>query len=91
RRHADGRRDVAERRSFDLAAGAGIENLLIALAAEGLGSHWSHAPLCCADVVARELGLPDGWHPVAAVAVGHAASTPPDHLHRDPAAYVLFR
>lgn len=91
RHHADRRRDVAERRSYDFALGAGIENLLIALAAEGLGSHWSHAPLFCADVVARELDLPDGWHPVAAVAVGHAASTPPDHPHRDPAAYVLIR
>jgi coenzyme F420-0:L-glutamate ligase/coenzyme F420-1:gamma-L-glutamate ligase len=91
RHYAAGRRHTAERRSFDLAAGAGIENLLIALAAEGLGSLWSHAPLFCADVVARELGLPDGWHPMAAVTVGHAASTPPDHPHRDPADYVLIR
>jgi coenzyme F420-0:L-glutamate ligase/coenzyme F420-1:gamma-L-glutamate ligase len=91
RHYAAGRRDTAERRSFDLAVGAGIENLLIALAAEGLGSHWSHAPLFCADAVARELELPDDWLPMAAVAVGHAASTPPDHSHRDPDEYVLIR
>jgi coenzyme F420-0:L-glutamate ligase/coenzyme F420-1:gamma-L-glutamate ligase len=91
RNYAAGRRDAAERRSFDLAVGAGIENLLIASAAEGLGSHWSHAPLFCADVVARELELPDDWLPVAAVAVGHAASPPPDHPHRDPDDYLLIR
>jgi coenzyme F420-0:L-glutamate ligase/coenzyme F420-1:gamma-L-glutamate ligase len=91
RHYPGGRRDAAERQSFDLAVGAGIENLLIALAAEGLGSYWSHAPLFCADAVARELELPDDWHPVATVAVGHAASTPPDHPQRDFGDYVLIR
>lgn len=91
REYPAGRRDVAERRSLDLAMGAGIENLLIALAAEGLGSHWSHAPLFCADVVSRELELPDAWLPVAVVAVGHAASAPPDHPQRDSDDYVLIR
>jgi coenzyme F420-0:L-glutamate ligase/coenzyme F420-1:gamma-L-glutamate ligase len=47
--------------------------------------------LFCADAVARELELPDDWLPMAAVAVGHAASTPPDHSHRDPDEYVLIR
>jgi coenzyme F420-0:L-glutamate ligase/coenzyme F420-1:gamma-L-glutamate ligase len=91
REYPAGRRDVAERRSFDLAMGAGIENLLVSLAAEGLGSFWSHAPLFCADVVAQELELPDGWLPVAAVAIGHAASPPPDHPERDLDSYLLTR
>jgi coenzyme F420-0:L-glutamate ligase / coenzyme F420-1:gamma-L-glutamate ligase len=90
-RYSDGRRDLAERRSYWLAMGAGIENLLVALAAEGLGSYWSHAPLFCMDVVARELALPDGWLPVAAVAVGHAASIPPEHESRDPGEYTSVR
>ncbi|HEX6233596.1 MAG TPA: coenzyme F420-0:L-glutamate ligase [Jiangellaceae bacterium] len=91
RAYPAGRRDVAERRSFDLAMGAGIENLLISLTAEGLGSFWSHAPLFCVDVVAQELDVPDGWLPVAAVAVGHAASSPPDHPERDLDSYLLTR
>jgi coenzyme F420-0:L-glutamate ligase/coenzyme F420-1:gamma-L-glutamate ligase len=91
REYPAGRREMAERRSFDLVMGAGIENMLVSLAAEGLGSFWSHAPLFCADVVARELDLPDGWMPVAAVAVGHAASAPPDHPHRNAGDYLLIR
>ncbi len=91
RKYPDGRRDIAERQSFDLAMGAGIENLVVSLATEGLGSFWSPAPLFCADVVAQELVLPDGWLPVAAVAVGHAASAPPDHAERDLESYLLTR
>jgi coenzyme F420-0:L-glutamate ligase/coenzyme F420-1:gamma-L-glutamate ligase len=47
--------------------------------------------LFCADAVARELELPKDWLPVAAVAVGHAASAPADHPHRDFGDYVLIR
>jgi coenzyme F420-0:L-glutamate ligase/coenzyme F420-1:gamma-L-glutamate ligase len=88
-RYPEGRRDLADRRSYWLAMGAGIENLLVALAAEGLGSFWSNAPLFCMDVVARELTLPDGWLPVAAVPVGHALAAPPGHQPRDPGDYTI--
>jgi coenzyme F420-0:L-glutamate ligase/coenzyme F420-1:gamma-L-glutamate ligase len=47
--------------------------------------------LFCADAVARELELPDEWLPMATVAVGHAASRPPDHPRRDFGEYVLIR
>jgi len=45
-----------------------VRDLLVALAAEGLGSCWVPAD-------ARSV-LPDGWDPVGAVAVGHPADGP---------------
>ncbi len=87
--YPDARRAAAERSMFLLAMGAGIENLLIALAAERLGSAWVSSSLFCADVARRELGLPDGWEPMGTVAVGHAAAPPPERPARDPDAYLL--
>ncbi|WP_084962187.1 coenzyme F420-0:L-glutamate ligase [Thermoactinospora rubra] len=56
-----------------LAAGASVENLLIQLAVEGLGSAWTFPELPLAGL----LGLPEGWRPLGVVAVGHPAAPPP--------------
>ena len=89
--YPDERRAAAERTMFHAAMGAGVQNLLIALAAEGLGSCWVSSTLFCPDVVRGELELATDWEPIGSVAVGYAAQSPPDRTPRDPDDYVLLR
>jgi coenzyme F420-0:L-glutamate ligase/coenzyme F420-1:gamma-L-glutamate ligase len=75
---------------FLLAMGAGIQNLLVSLAAQGLASCWVSSTLFCPEVAVRALGLPEDWHPMGAVGVGHAASPPSPRPDRDVSAYVRY-
>jgi len=89
--YPDERRSAAELRMFLVAMGAGVQNLLVQLAAEGLGSAWVSSTLFCPDVVQEVLELPDGWEPMGTVAVGHPTGAPLDRGSRDPQDYVLLR
>ncbi|MCU1675986.1 MAG: F420-dependent oxidoreductase [Frankiales bacterium] len=89
--YPDERRRVAEREMFVASAGAGIENLLVALTAEGLASCWVSSTMFCRDVVRAVLDLPPGLDPMGAVAVGHAAIEPPPRVPRDAPDLLLER
>jgi coenzyme F420-0:L-glutamate ligase/coenzyme F420-1:gamma-L-glutamate ligase len=89
--YPDERRAAAEREMFVVAMGAGVQNLLVALAIEGLGSAWVSSTMFCRPVVRQVLDLPDDWDPMGAVAVGHAAAAPAERPPRDPGDFLLLR
>jgi coenzyme F420-0:L-glutamate ligase/coenzyme F420-1:gamma-L-glutamate ligase len=89
--YPDARRSAAEREMFVVAMGAGVQNLLVQLAVEGLGSAWVSSTMFCRDVVRKVLGLPDDWDPMGAVAVGHPAAPPRQRPPRDPGDFIVTR
>ncbi|MEU8976152.1 coenzyme F420-0:L-glutamate ligase [Streptomyces monashensis] len=89
--YGDARRDGAEREMFVVAAGAGVQNFLVALAGERLGSAWVSSTLFCRDVVRETLALPADWDPMGAVAVGRPAAEPGPRPERDPEAFIEVR
>ena len=85
----DQRRRDAEERMFVVAGGAAVQNLLVQLATEGLGSTWVGSALFCPDVVRSVLEV-EG-EPLGVVAIGHPAQPPTARAPRSPEDYVDVR
>jgi coenzyme F420-0:L-glutamate ligase / coenzyme F420-1:gamma-L-glutamate ligase len=89
--YPDDRRNAAERAMFLVSMGAAVENLLVALAVEGLGSCWVSSALFCREAAAGALGLPADFEPMGAIGVGHPAAAAPDRPERDPERFTIRR
>ncbi|WP_028936649.1 coenzyme F420-0:L-glutamate ligase [Pseudonocardia spinosispora] len=74
--YPDERRTSAERTMFTAAGGGAVQALLVALAAEGLGSCWVGSTIFAAEQLHEVLDVPAHWLPLGAVAVGHPAQPP---------------
>jgi coenzyme F420-0:L-glutamate ligase/coenzyme F420-1:gamma-L-glutamate ligase len=89
--YPDDRRNAAERAMFLVSMGAAVENLLVALAVDGLGSCWVSSALFCREAAAGALGLPADWEPMGTIGVGYPAQPAPDRPDRDPGQFTRWQ
>jgi len=77
--YADAERAHAEREMFLLSGGAAIQNLLLALSAQGFASCWISSTLFCQEESRAALGMSEEWFALGTVAAGPmpAGAAPP--------------
>jgi coenzyme F420-0:L-glutamate ligase/coenzyme F420-1:gamma-L-glutamate ligase len=75
--YPDEERAAAEREMFLLSAGAAVQNLMLALHAQGLASCWVSSTLFCKQETRDALDLDDEWDPVGIVACGRSPRNEP--------------
>ncbi|MDA1001611.1 MAG: nitroreductase family protein [bacterium] len=69
-RYADPEKQKNEHMMAEHSLGAALQNLMLALAAQGVGSVWRCAPLFCPETARAALDLPADWSPRALIVAG---------------------
>jgi coenzyme F420-0:L-glutamate ligase/coenzyme F420-1:gamma-L-glutamate ligase len=90
-RYLDARRLLAEREMFLTAAGASVQNLMLALAAQGVGSCWLSTSIFCSEEAAAALGMTAEWQAVGCVVAGYPLQDPDARAPIDPAPFLDVR
>jgi len=68
--YSDAERSGAERDMFMLSGGAAIQNLLLALSAQGFASCWISSSIFCREEARDALGMDEAWLALGTVACG---------------------
>lgn len=87
--YVDDRRNSAERDLFMVAGGAAVQNLMIQLAAEDLGSAWISSTMFTPHIVRDFFHLGPSAMPLGAVAIGKPAQQAKDRPARRAAEYLI--
>lgn len=89
--YPDAKRLLAEHEMFLAAAGASIQNLMLALSAQGVASCWLSTSIFCSEEAAGALGLDAGWQAVGCVVAGYPTAEPPARDPVDPSGFLDVR
>lgn len=76
-KYEDPQKQDNERMMAEHSLGAALQNLMIALASQGIGSVWRCAPLFCRETARSALDLPLDWVPRALIVAGIPAFPSP--------------
>jgi coenzyme F420-0:L-glutamate ligase / coenzyme F420-1:gamma-L-glutamate ligase len=87
--YPDERRQNSERDMFMVAGGAAVENLMIRLSAEGLGSAWISSTIFTQEIVRKHFELSKGALALGAVVVGHPAEIARERSPKDVENYII--
>ncbi len=90
-RYPDAKRLLAEREMFLASTGAALQNLMLALNAQGVGSCWLSTSLFCSEESATALGLGPEWQAVGCVIAGYPLEEPAPRGPIDPGDFLDVR
>jgi coenzyme F420-0:L-glutamate ligase/coenzyme F420-1:gamma-L-glutamate ligase len=75
-KYEDESRQESERDLAVQSLGAAVQNMLLAVHANGLGACWFCAPIFCKETVRKILKIPDDVEPQALITLGYPAEKP---------------